>query len=80
MATLEYARWIEEILEPDYGRFQTVVLLCNCVVANYERSNATMRQDEYGFTLVNFECLIPFSTQSFAFLMHVEQIFFCRKC
>jgi hypothetical protein len=80
MATLEYVRWIEEILELDYGRFQTVVLLCNWVVANYKRSNATVRQDEYGFTLFNFECLIPFSTQSFAFPMHVEQVFFCRRC
>jgi hypothetical protein len=31
--------------------------------------------DEYGFTLVNFEQLIPLSVQSFAFPMHIEQGF-----
>jgi hypothetical protein len=46
------------------------------VVANYKKSNATIRQDEYGFTLVNFEHLIPLLTQSFTFLMHDEQGFF----
>jgi hypothetical protein len=43
------------------------------VVANYE-----VRCDEYGFALVNFERLIPLSTQSFAFPMHVEQVFFAE--
>ncbi len=46
------------------------------MVANYEGSCATMRQDEYGFTLVNFECLIRLSAQSFPFPMQVEQLFF----
>jgi hypothetical protein len=39
-------------------------------------SNPTLRWDEYGFTLVNFEHLIPPMAQSFAFPMHVEQVFF----
>jgi hypothetical protein len=46
---LEYVGWIEEILELDFGGFQTVVLLCNWVVANYEGSNATVKCNEYGF-------------------------------
>jgi len=54
------------------SKFQNVVLLCNWVVANYEGTNATMKRDDYGFTLVNFEHPIPLSTQSFAFPMHVE--------
>jgi hypothetical protein len=44
-------------------------------VPNYEGTNATMKHDDYGFTLVSFEHLIPFSAQFFAFLMHVEQVF-----
>jgi hypothetical protein len=76
MASLEYVGWIEEILEVNFGRFQTVLLLCNWVVANYGGSNATMKQDQYGFTSMNFECLIPLSAQSFAFSMHIQQMFF----
>ncbi len=60
MALLEYVRWIEEILKSDYDMFQTIVFLCNWVVANYGGSNAIVNPDEYGLTLVNFECLIPF--------------------
>ncbi len=75
MASLEYVGWIKEILELDYGKFQIVLLLCNWVVLNYEGTNATMKHDDYGFTLVSFEHLIPFSTQFFAFPMHVEQVF-----
>jgi hypothetical protein len=78
MASFEYVGWIEEILKLDYGRFQTITLLCNWVVANYEGSYATVRRDEYGFTLVNFERLIPLSAQLFAFPMHVEQVFFAK--
>lgn len=62
MASLENVGWIEEILELDYGRFQTVVLFCNWVVANYEGSSAIVKHNYYKFTLVNFERLIPLST------------------
>jgi hypothetical protein len=55
LAFIEYVGWIEKIFELDYGRFQTIVLFCNWVVANYFGSIATVKWDEYGFTLVNFE-------------------------
>ncbi len=48
------------------------------MVVNYEGSFATMKRDEYGFTLVNLECLIPLFVQSFTFPMHVEQVFFAE--
>jgi flavorubredoxin len=35
-----------------------------------------MKHDEYGFTLVNFNEMFPFSKDSFAFFIHVEQILF----
>lgn len=45
-------------------------------MANYERTTTTVKGDEYGFTIVNFERLIPFLAQSFTFLMHIKQVFF----
>jgi hypothetical protein len=35
-----------------------------------------MKQDEYGFTLVNYNEMFPFSKDSFAFFINVEQILF----
>jgi hypothetical protein len=58
MASLEYFVWIQEILELEYGRFQ---MLCSYVVGWWQiikGSNPTLKWDEYGFTLVNFERLI----------------------
>jgi hypothetical protein len=37
-----------------------------------------MKRDEYVFTLVNFTSLIPISDQSFAFPLHVKQVFFAK--
>ncbi len=62
MTSLKYVGWIKEILELDYGQFQTIVLLYNWVVANYEGLNANIKGDGYGFTLMNFKHFIPMST------------------
>ena len=35
-----------------------------------------MKRDQYGFTLVNIEKMMDFSAQSFAFPLHVQQVFF----
>ena len=67
--------WVEEILSVDYGHFEVVVLYCNWVVANMKGDGATMKHDDYGFTTINFERLIPYSAQSFAFPLHIEQVF-----
>ncbi len=37
-----------------------------------------MKQDEYGFTFINFASLIPISDQSFVFPLHVDQVVFCN--
>jgi len=37
-----------------------------------------LRHDEYGFTLVKFAQLTPLSTQSIAFPMDIEQVFFAK--
>ena len=75
-ATLEYIGQIQEILELDYGRHCVVVLVCEWVKANYRGRNATVKKDEWGFTLANFNCLLPFGTESFAFPIHCDQVFF----
>jgi hypothetical protein len=60
-------------LGPKLRVLNILVLLCNWVKVNYNGNNATIKQDEYGFTLVNFGSLIPISNQSFAFPLHVKQ-------
>jgi hypothetical protein len=35
-----------------------------------------MKRDEYGFTLVNIDRTIPYSSNSFAFPLHAQQVFF----
>jgi len=58
---LEYVGWVEEIQSVDYGYYKVVVLYCNWMVANTKGEGATMQHDEYGFTSVNFDRLIPYS-------------------
>jgi hypothetical protein len=76
LAKLEYVGWLEEILELNYRVLNVVVSLCNWVKANYIGSSATVKRDEYGFTFVNFVSLNPIYDQSFAFPLHVDQMFF----
>jgi hypothetical protein len=38
-----------------------------------------MKQDEYGFTLLKFDRVILYSVNSFAFPLHVQQIFFANE-
>ena len=75
-AEVEYVGYVEEILELNYGTTCVIVLLCNWVRANHRGAGATMKRDEYGFTLVNFNHMLPISEDSFAFPIHVEQVFF----
>jgi len=72
IARLEYVGCTEKILELNYGVLKIIVLLCNWVKTNYNKSNATIKQDKYGFTLVNFAYLIPILDQSFVSPIHVE--------
>ncbi len=76
VAKLECVGWVEKILELNYGVLSFVVLLCNWVKVNYIGSSATVKRNEYGFTLVNFGSLISISDQSFSFPLHVDQVFF----
>ena len=75
-ANLEYIGQILEIVELNYGRHCTVLLVCDWVKANYRGRNATVKKDEWGFTMANFNSLVPFGYESFAFPVHCDQVFF----
>ena len=44
--------------------------------ANYRGRNATVKKDEWGFTMANFNALVPHGYESFAFPIHCEHVFF----
>ena len=76
VANVEYVGWVEEIIGVDYGKFELLLLYCKWVQATWSGPRATMKRDKYGFTLVNFEHTIPYSSNSFAFPLHAQQVFF----
>ena len=69
---LEYIGWVEKIIGVDYGEFELIVLYCTCVRANLRGAGATMKHDDYGFTSIKFDRVIPYSIDSFAFPLHVQ--------
>jgi hypothetical protein len=50
--------------------------VCDWVKANYRGRNATVKKDEWGFTMANFRARVPFGYQSFAFPIHCQQVYF----
>jgi hypothetical protein len=52
-----------------------IVLYYTWVQANMTRARATMKHDEYGFTLIKSDCQIAYSANSFAFPIQVQQVF-----
>ena len=73
---VEYVGQLEEIVELNYRGLCVIVLFCSWVKANYQGSSAIVKKDRWGFTLANFSQVIPFGPKSFAFPMHVEQVYF----
>ena len=75
-ANLEYIGQILEIVELNYGRHCTVIFVCDWVKANYRGRNATVKKDEWGFTIANFNTMVSYGYESFAFPVHCDQVFF----
>jgi hypothetical protein len=73
---VEYIGQILEIVELNYGRHCTVILVCDWVKANYRGRNVTVKKDEWGFTVANFNTMVPYGYESFAFPVHCDQVFF----
>lgn len=78
--TEQYVGHVEEILELDYRRTCVVVLLCSWVKGRMGGASPTMKRDEHGFMSVNFadQNNIPLGPQSFAFPIHVHQVFYVQ--
>ena len=76
LAALEYVGHLDEIIELDYMEFQQTVLIGSWVKANYRGPSATVKRDKWGLTLANFNRMIEFGVDSFAFPNHVEQVFY----
>jgi hypothetical protein len=49
------------------------------VLATSIGARATMKQDEYGSTLLKFDRVIPYSADLFVFPLYIEQVFFANK-
>lgn len=76
VAAVEYVGHLDEIIELDYGIVKQVVLIGTWVRANYRGPSATVKKDEWGFTIANFSRTIPFGRDSFAFPSQVQQVFY----
>jgi hypothetical protein len=66
---------VEEIISINYGKFEVVMLYCTWARTNRNGVCVTMKSDEYSFTLFKFDHLIPYSTDSFVFPIHLQQVF-----
>ena len=75
-AVVEYVGYLQEIVELDYTSHCVVIFVCEWVKANYAGSNATVRKDRIGFTVANFNRMVPYGKESFAFPIQVQQVFF----
>ena len=77
VAPVEYVGHLEEIIELDYRVLRQVVFVGTWVRANYRGTGATVKKDQWGFTVANFSRMIPFGRDSFALPSQVQQVFFC---
>ena len=46
------------------------------MMTNMVGYNAIMKRDDYGFSPMNVDKLVSLSSESFAFPLHVEHVFF----
>jgi hypothetical protein len=72
---MEYAGWIEEILELNYRSHCCIVLLCSWIPAKVVPGNTKILQDKYGFAVGNFVRTMPPGLDSFAFSTQCKQVF-----
>lgn len=73
---IEYVGDLEEIIQLNCNVFCQVVFIGTWVKASYRGANATVKKDQWGFTVANFDRMITFGRDSFAFPSQVEQVFF----
>jgi len=69
---------LQEIFVLDYGTLRPCVMKCKWVEPVWQGPNATMKKDEFGFTLVKIGRIASVGPNSFAFPAQVNQVFFSR--
>lgn len=79
MNQLQYVGVVREILQLQYGAVTPVVFICEWVRASLTGRNRTMKKDEYGFLLVDFDRMLPPGDEPFTFPWQVEQVFFADE-
>ena len=70
---------IRMILQLDFGSFTTILLLCDWFRSDTKGKSASVKQDKYGFQLVNTTKIIGSSSldqQPFVMPSHVHQVFY----
>jgi hypothetical protein len=77
VAPVEYVGYLKEILEVNYRTLCVTVLVCRWTKANYRGPHATIRKDKWGFTLANFDSMLPLSPEAFALPAHITQVIYC---
>jgi hypothetical protein len=77
VAPVEYVGNVQEILEVNYKSLYVIILVCTWAKANYRGPLATTKKDKWGFTLANFNSMVPFGPEAFVLPTHVDQVFYC---
>jgi hypothetical protein len=63
----------KEILVVDYSSLLLVLFKCFCIPTNTQ-GNVTICQDEHGFWVVNFVCLLPPMVELYVFPIVMSQV------
>ena len=80
VGSVNYYGRVRDIIKLDYyGNFRVVLFKCDWVDVHH---NSSIRQDEFGFTLVNFSHLIhtgeKLEHDPYVFSSQVEQVFYVQ--
>ncbi len=73
VANLHYIGVLKEIIAMSYGGLRLALMKCSWIPINTHR-NATVRQDEYGFWVVNRRWKVPTHVEPYVFPSTVSQV------
>ncbi len=73
MVNLNYIGVLKEILVVDYSSLLLVLFKCSWIPTNTQ-GNVTIHQDEHGFWVVNFVCLLPPIVELYVFPIAMSQV------
>jgi len=76
LGKVTYFGKVVEILELDYGRLKSILLLCDWIAPIWRGPTASLNKNKYGFTLIKLSRLMRHSGNSFVFPLQASQIYF----